>query len=107
MTQPPNAPENVEPLPPLSAPYPRPWRALLIGGGAGVLLSSFMWIAMLHHVDKMPWILGAVPLVKIGAGIVLVASSRRTRFAGIGLLLSIPLGALIFMGACFGQILKG
>jgi hypothetical protein len=107
MTQPPNTPEYAAPLPPLPPKYPHAWRGLLIGAGIGAALSAIVWLGLFNQLDKMPWLLAVVPLFKIIFGTALVVRSRQTRFAGIGLLLSIPLGALIFMGACFGQIIKG
>jgi hypothetical protein len=107
MTQPPNTPEYAAPLPPLPPKYPHAWRGLLIGAGIGGAVSLVVWVFLFAQLDKMPWLLVVIPLLKIAFGIALVVRSRQTRFAGIGLLLSIPLGALIFMGACFGQIIKG
>jgi hypothetical protein len=104
MTQSPNTPDYAAPLPPLRPKDPHPFRSMLIGLGIGAALSASVWIGLWSVTDQTPVLLIIIPLVKIGAAIAMIVASVRTRFAGIGLLISIPLGALIFMGACLGHL---
>ena len=71
---------------------------LLIGGG----LSLVAWPLGVWS-DSGPVLLallGLLLLIKIGGGITLILRGPRSKFAGIGLLLSIALRGLIFFGTC-------
>lgn len=72
-------------------------------GGA---ISAVAWIALWNvlHIDNNLLPVVVVAGVKLALSIFLIVTSERFRFAGIGLLLSIPLGALIFFGACVGHL---
>ena len=99
-------PEQQRPPPP---PPPRPvpkigciegmtWVILgfVIGGG----ISAIAWIPMYDFFEhSAPAAIFVVPGAKFIIAITLLVTWRRYRFAGIGLLLSIGLGALIFAGS--------
>ena len=75
---------------------------LLIGGA----ISAVAWVGMWNvlRIDSNAIPIFVVAGVKLVVSILLMVASSRFRFAGVGLLLSIPLGALIFFGACFGHL---
>jgi hypothetical protein len=104
MTQPPPIPDYAK-----QSPAPAPRRPLLqVFGGLvlGGAISAVAWIAMWNilHIDNDVLPVVVVAAAKLALSIFLIMASTRLRFAGIGLLLSIPLGALIFFGACVGQL---
>ena len=96
-------------LPEQQRPPPRPrpkvgcvegmtWVILgfVIGGG----ISAIAWIPMYDFFERSaPAAVFVVPGAKLIIAISLLVTWRRYRFAGIGLLLSIGLGALIFAGS--------
>jgi hypothetical protein len=68
----------------------------VIGGG----ISAIAWIGMYDYLErKAPAAIFVVPGTKFIIAVTLLVTWRRYRFAGIGLLLSIGLGALIFLGS--------
>jgi hypothetical protein len=104
LSQPPPIPDYAK-----QGPAPAPRRPLLevLGGLVlGGAISAVAWIALWNvlHIDNniLPNIV--VAAVKLALSNFLIVASERFRFAGIGLLLSIPLGALIFFGACVGHL---
>lgn len=107
MTQPPPVPDYAPPPPP-NPPNTRAVGSLFIGLGIGAVVSFVVWMTMWINIQDANWLwlLLILPAVKIGVSVHLIVRDRRApfpkfRFAGIGLLLSIPLGALIFLGTCF------
>lgn len=104
MTQPPPVPDYAKQGPP---PAPRhPLLEVLGGVLLGGAVSAVAWIAMWNvlHIDNNILPVVIVAAAKLVLSIFLIVASTRLRFAGIGLLLSIPLGALIFLGACVGHL---
>lgn len=78
------------------------WLALL-GGGA---VSAIFWIAGWTALEKLqyaPAVVAIVPAAKFLVGLPMMFNPRRKPI-GIGLLVSIPLGALIFFGSCLANI---
>jgi len=96
-----NIPDYHTPEPPQKKRY---GAALALGICIGGALSVAVWIPFWRASNPSPIFLAVVPILKVLAAIALIAASRRLRFVGIGLLLSIPLGALIFFGACMGNL---
>jgi hypothetical protein len=110
MTQPPPVPDYASPTPPNPANH-QAVRSLMIGVGIGAGVSLVVWILMWATIQNAMWLwlLLIVPAAKIGASVYLILRDRRAqfpkrRFIGIGLLVSIPLGALILLGTCFGVL---
>src|SRR5688500_2511951 len=111
MTQPPPPPPpSPPPLPEHPAgrgPRLRRQRSLAVFMGgivAGLLISLvyYQWLgtAVAEHTPWAP--LGAV-VFKLAAGLTM-AVIPRTRDFGEGLVMSIPVGVLIFLGLCFAAI---
>lgn len=79
----------------------------LLGLGVGVAASAVIWLSFFPYVRAYPQspidspeiVLFAVPGAKILLTMALL-NLPAWRSCGIGLLLSIPVGALIFFGAC-------
>jgi len=92
-----------EPLPPLPKAE-RKGLTLAIGILAGAVLSALVWIPFWKSQNPSPVPLVIVPLFKIAIGITLIVATRRFRFAGLGLMLSMLVGAMIFFGACMGNL---
>jgi len=98
--------------PPYVPPYGRtprdgrPMTGLLIGLVAGAAVSALVWGAGWHRIVEGPnsttWLV-AIPLAKIILAVGLIALPR-TRAAGLGLLISIALGFMIFFGSCFAHL---
>jgi hypothetical protein len=82
------------------------WGLFVLGVVAGLLLSLGYYVALGNGLIPGASLgvgLGAV-VIKIAAGITLVASAPRWKSFGIGLIASIPIAILIFVGLCFGLI---
>jgi hypothetical protein len=85
-------------------------RFLLLGLAAGSVVSAITWIlgwnALVNRGNGAA--LFIVPGIKVLAAIVLLCfrapQYRPGRFFGLGLLLSIAVGFLIFFGSCFAHI---
>lgn len=87
-----------------------------LGLGLGIVASVLIWVLGWNPLLNKPvspakfwipspWIvLILVPALKIAISIVLLSRPRR-RSCGIGLLISIPLGALILFGSCSAHLL--
>jgi hypothetical protein len=83
-------------------------RRFLVGLGGGVAASALIWFSFFPYFDTNPqsptgflvYSLLVVPVAKIFLAIVLIKGPSSWRSSGFGLLLSIPVGALIFFGAC-------
>jgi hypothetical protein len=102
MTQPPPIPDYAKPGRP--APSGHPLLEVLAGLALGGAISAIAWIGMWKAVDSNPWLAFVVAGAKLVIALLLIVATRRLRFGGVGLLLSIPLGALIFFGACVGHL---
>src|SRR5947207_1555269 len=93
-------------IPPRKSAAPQ----LLWGLGIGSAVSAIVWLAGWNALfatgRSADWLLVAIPGGKIVAGIACVVTPRWRSF-GIGLLLSIAVGFLIFFGACFVHIAAG
>lgn len=89
------------PTPPPREPVIRSFLAGLLGGTA---ISFIVWWVGWYKIDRLnssaPLII--VLAIKVFGAIGLIASGKW-RAAGIGLLISLPLGALIFIGSCFAH----
>ena len=87
-----------EPLPPI----PNFWKKLVGGLLIGAALSCLMWIpafAFGGNSDSYVFFSLFLLAAKVIVAIVL-ACIRNLRPWGIGLLISLPIGAIIFFGAC-------
>jgi hypothetical protein len=108
----------MEPDPPTlnystSGPPPLPsrsrgasWGMFFLGIVAGLIVSTCYYIALGNGLIPGASLgvgLGAVVL-KIAGGIVLITTAPRWKSFGIGLIVSVPLAILIFVGLCFGLI---
>jgi len=86
--------------------------SVLAGVLAGGALSGAVWPLVFWKPTGEDWFWGSIAgvlAIKLIAGIGLSVSPSRARFFGIGLLLSIILGALIFFctcGASFSSALR-
>ena len=83
-------------------------RHMLIGLGCGILFSMIGWPATFaalrtQHDYSGLWLLILVPATKFIAGIVLACLPAR-RGLGVGILLSLGIGGLIFLGICFSSM---
>ena len=70
----------------------------LLGGG---ILSGIVWGWLFGYARGQVWLSAIVfvPAIKVIIGVVMLAEVRM-RYYGIGVLLSIALGGLIFFGIC-------
>jgi hypothetical protein len=79
------------------------WRDFSLGlfGGLGFSVIYYILIGTeVIPIRSVGWALGAV-VVKLAAGITLLCLPRW-KAVGLGLICSIPVAILIFMGVCFG-----
>lgn len=82
-------------------------RRFLLGLGVGVAASAVIWFSIFPFIDTNPqsptgflvYSLLVVPMAKTFLAMILL-NLPAWRSCGIGLLLSIPVGALLFFGAC-------
>jgi hypothetical protein len=97
-----------------SAPPPLPrgrgatWGLFFLGVVVGLGVSLVYYVALGNGLIPGASLgagLGAVVL-KITAGVALIASAPRWKSFGIGLIASIPIAILIFVGLCFGIIVS-
>lgn len=90
--------------PPIPAPagVGSPGRHVLIGLLIGGALSLVTWpiVFVSDNGNAILIALGVLVGLKLIVGIALIARGPWTRFYGIGLLISIALGGLIFFGTC-------
>lgn len=108
----------MEPSPPTlnystSGPPPLPprsrgasWGMFFLGIVAGLLLSLCYYLALGNGLIPGASLgvgLGAV-VIKLAGGITLAATVPRWKSFGIGLIVSIPVAILLFVGLCFGLI---
>jgi hypothetical protein len=107
----------MEPIPPTlnygtSRPPPLPrsrgatWGMFVLGVVAGLILSCCYYFALGNGLipgASLGFGLGAV-VIKIAGGIALIAAAPRWKSFGIGLIVSIPIAILLFVGLCFGLI---
>ena len=84
-----------------------PGRKVLLGLLIGGALSLIVWplVFLTDNGSLFLIALGALLAIKGTGGILLIIRGRRTRLIGIGLLISIGLGGLIFFGTCGVAIL--
>jgi len=77
-------------------------RYFLGGLFIGVAISAAVWIAGWNAFDRSSWGMGIVGSVVLGKFFASLATllSQKWRHLGIGLLVSLPIGALIFFGSC-------
>lgn len=91
----------------LLAPRIHPGFQLVIGLVLGTAVSAAIWILGWDAFEKSnayQWFaLGTIFGLKIFVGIGLLFF-RRWRFVGIGLLISLAMGFLIFFGTCFAHL---
>jgi drug/metabolite transporter (DMT)-like permease len=83
------------------------WISFILGVIAGLVFSLLYYLGMMQTdlFSRMPMAaLGAV-IAKVVVGVMLIRSQRYRRF-GIGLIVSIPLAVLIFVGLCFAALSK-
>lgn len=79
-----------------------PGRQVLVGLLVGGALSLVAWPLAIwsDNGSLLLALLAVLLLIKVGGGVTLILKGPRTKFAGIGLLISIALGGLIFLGTC-------
>jgi uncharacterized membrane protein len=89
---------------------PEPFaRQFLYGIGGGSLVSLVLWLLGWNALTSDRalgygvTLVCAVPAVKLVAGIVLIIG-RQYKGAGVGLICSIGVGALILLGSCFAHM---
>src|SRR4051812_35437411 len=96
-----------------SGPSPLParsrgatWGMFGFGVGSGLVFSLIYYAGLASGIlpgTSLGLGLGAVT-VKLAVGISLISTVPRWRSFGIGLLVSIPVAILIFVGVCFGML---
>jgi hypothetical protein len=82
------------------------WGMFFLGIVAGLILSLCYYLALGNGLipgASLGFGLGAV-VIKVAGGVALIASAPRWKSFGIGLIVSIPVAILIFVGLCFGII---
>jgi hypothetical protein len=72
-------------------------------GGAALSAADFFLVAP-HVGEGALFFILAIPALKLGAGIWLIAVHRRFKSLGIGLITSVPLVILALVGTCFAVI---
>lgn len=81
---------------------------LLIGSAVSAIAWIAGWDALLNH--DTPVALFVIPGVKLAVAISLIClrgpQRRPARMFGVGVLLSIAAGFLIFFGSCFAHVAK-
>jgi hypothetical protein len=95
--------------PPLPRSRGATWGMFFLGIVAGLVLSCCYYFALGNGLIPGASLgvgLGAV-VIKIAAGVALIASAPRWKSFGIGLIVSIPVAILIFVGLCFGILAIG
>jgi hypothetical protein len=107
MSQPPPlVPNYLPPLPPALPPRGYPLLEFLGGAAAGTIVSAVTWI-ITFYADKtgssILIFLVLIPVVKVAMSITFLCL-HRWRMLGAGILVSLPLGALIFFGVCASNI---
>jgi hypothetical protein len=82
----------------------RSWGAFTAGVFFGLCISVVYYVSLGTDVGRhTPWQpLGAV-ILKLMAGITMLFFPR-TKYLGAGLILSIPIAVLIFLGLCFAAV---
>src|SRR4051812_37646706 len=99
---PPDPLNYAPPQPPPIPPPRQPPRQFLLGFLGGIAISLIAWGLGWETIDKTAFgflIFWGVIGFKLIGGITLVCFPIR-RLIGIGLLVSLPVGALIFFGSC-------
>jgi len=82
------------------------WGMFFLGVVAGMVLSLCYYIALGNGLIPGASLgvgLGAV-VFKVAGGIALILTAPRWKSFGIGLIASIPIAILIFLGLCFGLL---
>jgi hypothetical protein len=85
------------------------WGMFFLGIVAGLVLSCCYYLALGNGLipgASLGFGLGAV-VIKVAGGVALIASAPRWKSFGIGLIVSIPVAILVFVGLCFGVIAFG
>lgn len=98
------------PLPPAGGPGPRGlMRQFLLGLGVGVAISLLAWVAGWSTLDQTSygWAMFYVVIGFKVIGGVTAACFRRYRLIGIGLIVSLPIGAMIFFTSCAAHFTSG
>jgi hypothetical protein len=74
---------------------------VIYGLVAGGMISGIVWGLALRttRIDLLPSLVGLLA-IKIISGIFLVEAGPRTRYLGVGVMLSIGLVGLVFVGVC-------
>ena len=75
---------------------------MLVGTGISAIIWGAAWNPTMGGPHSGTWLV-VVPLAKILGACVLLMF-ERTRTAGVGVLISIALGVLIFFGSCFAHL---
>ena len=90
------------PPPPPREPFAAPFaQALLLGTAVSAVLWFLGWQALDNPFGILMILI--VPAAKLIGGILLIVRKKNTGF-GAGLLVSIPIGAMIFLGSCFAHV---
>jgi hypothetical protein len=84
----------------------RSWAKFTSGIGAGLVISLFYYLTLGTNVAQVtPFAPFGAVIGKLAAGIALLFYPRWKDF-GIGLIASIPVAVLIFLGLCFAAVSK-
>ena len=79
----------------------RSWGKFTAGVCAGLVISLFYYMSLGTNVAQhTPWAPFGAVIFKIGAGVTMLFFPQSRDF-GAGLLISVPVAVLIFLGLCF------